>query len=502
MKAVNIYTLTRIEDSNSLKRFERQLSWRDHFLSIKPWEINGLKSLADELKSRNVSDCFFNFFYSFQIPKLGKEFDLLRISDDYIINIELKSTDMEDEKLKKQLEQGRYYLTVLGKTIRSYTYISSEERLVRLTNSGNLIESNFDQLINDLEKTKNSYEGDIEKLFKEDSYIISPLSDPERFLRRDYFLTSQQSDIKHSILKNISIYKSTDNNLSPIAPIQGFTGLPGTGKTLLLYDLAMELSEKQRVCILHFGSYPDEMKRLDRHLKRIDFFDCANIYNSSEALPNFNSYSAILIDEGHRLKEKLFKAIADSATILPIIISYDSEAAVSSDEKIHDKFFDIAKLSNIKSYNLTNRIRMNSEMSSFINCLCHPAKYRRRNAYPNISLRYANDELELEHFLKEFCNNNYTYIYDPYSDYSQNQYNNSISALTATCREFENVVMIIDEKFSYDEDGYLRCSCNPPDASRVRLLFHGLNRAKSRIGLILIENTEVFSNILNILQGN
>lgn len=30
------------------------------------------------------------FFYSFQIPKLGKEFDLLQIKDDQIVNIELE----------------------------------------------------------------------------------------------------------------------------------------------------------------------------------------------------------------------------------------------------------------------------------------------------------------------------------------------------------------------------------------------------------------------------
>ena len=33
------------------------------------------------------------FFYSFQVPRLGKEFDLLQIKDDQIVNIELKSGD-------------------------------------------------------------------------------------------------------------------------------------------------------------------------------------------------------------------------------------------------------------------------------------------------------------------------------------------------------------------------------------------------------------------------
>lgn len=43
------------------------------------------------------------FFYSFQIPRLGKEFDLLQIKEDQIINIELKSGVVSDEAIRRQL---------------------------------------------------------------------------------------------------------------------------------------------------------------------------------------------------------------------------------------------------------------------------------------------------------------------------------------------------------------------------------------------------------------
>ena len=43
------------------------------------------------------------FFYSFQIPRLGKEFDLLQIKDEQIVNIELKSGAVSDETIRKQL---------------------------------------------------------------------------------------------------------------------------------------------------------------------------------------------------------------------------------------------------------------------------------------------------------------------------------------------------------------------------------------------------------------
>ena len=43
------------------------------------------------------------FFYSYQIPRLGKEFDLLQIKEDQIINIELKSGVVSDEAIRRQL---------------------------------------------------------------------------------------------------------------------------------------------------------------------------------------------------------------------------------------------------------------------------------------------------------------------------------------------------------------------------------------------------------------
>ena len=143
------------------------------------------------------------FFYSFQIPRLGKEFDLLQIREDQIVNVELKSGAVSDEALRKQLIQNRYYLAVQGKTIRSYTYISSQNRLVRLTNHDRIVDADWEQLCADLRDGGKDYEGDVEELFQAELYLISPLTEPERFLNKEYFLTAQQRDIERQILKKI-----------------------------------------------------------------------------------------------------------------------------------------------------------------------------------------------------------------------------------------------------------------------------------------------------------
>lgn len=484
MKTVNIYALTRIERPEDLTRADRQLCGRGYFLKIKDWEIQGLKALTQHLYEMLDDVSCLNFYYSFTIPKLGKEFDLLRINADTVINIELKSRSISNERIKHQLQLNRDYLASLGRSIRSYTYLSNEDRLLRLSNSGNLIEADWDTLCRDITGQNDCIEDNIEQFFREEKYLISPLTDPERFLKGNYFLTSQQKDIKKQILGNI---RSPHNG---IMPMQGFMGLPGTGKTLLLYDIAMELSSgSRRVCILHFGSFPDEMKMLNERLKRIDFYHCSKL----KKLPALSGYSSILVDEGHRMEGNLLDELItlNKTEGLPVIISYDHEAIISPNERPQDTGELIEDLPSFIRYRLTNRIRMNSELSSYICCTMNYKGTHRMRSYPSVLVYYANNPDEADIILNDCIKRNFTFISD-----------NTL----ATCREFDKVVMQIDDTFYYDEDGFLRSrrsSETEKDAAHnVRRLFHGLNRAKSALSIIVVNNPEVFDILLSIAQGH
>ena len=490
MISENIYALTRITNPSKLRRLEKQMSERRYFLKIKGWEIRGLKSLTDHMLERISDISKFEFFYSFQIPKLGKEFDLLRLNEDTVINIELKSGDVSDEKIKKQLAQNRHYLGLLGRNIRSYTYISNSDRLLRLTNSGRLIESDFDSLCKDIIAQDNCYTDHLEKMFREEEFLISPLTDPDKFLRREYFLTSQQNDIKHKILNKIR-----EGGYS----IQGFTGLPGTGKTLLLYDIAMELSVRKRVCVLHFGSFPDEMMMLNERLKRIDFYHC----RSDVMLPDLSEYCAVLVDEGHRVRKNVLDELTGkcSESGIPVIFSYDKESAVVKEERELSKTEELEEIKGFIKHRLTNRIRMNSELSAFIHDIMVSDIAHRRSEYPSVSLSYANDEDEAKKLLSAYKKGGYIYIRREDKDIDPEDVSGEICAADATCREFDKVVMLIDKDYVYDEKGNLRSATDDGGESPVRLLFHGLSRAKLRIAVIVLDNEPVFETILHIISG-
>ena len=485
MIPINIYVLTRLDDTYNQERLERQLSSRSRFLKVKDWEIKGLKTLSERLHDVMDNATSLKFFYSFTMPKLGKEFDLLRISNDSVVNIELKSGIVSDEVIKRQLQQNRYYLSTLDRTMYSYTYISEADRLVRLTGGGRIIDSTWEDLADVLNKQQDCYEGHIEELFREDRYLISPLTDPLRFLRGDYFLTAQQRDIRNSILKDVL---DKPGVIKKEVSVHGFTGLPGTGKTL---------STDSKVCVLHFGSHEKELEHLDERLKRVDFYYCDN--HSGIGLRE--DYSAILVDEGHRLNADNLKDILDTADGLkaPVIISYDREDSIAYEERNHDGSELIESLADFHGYKLTNRIRLNSELSAFIAKLMFIGSNHRKE-FPSVSVAYSSDDSETAILVSDYIKQGYVYIYDEEINTSAATLDGCMEVSEATCREFDRVVMVINDLFAYDNNGYLRSVHD--DRPVVRDLFHGLSRAKDKIAVIVQDNEDVLNGILTILQGD
>ena len=455
MKSISIYTITRNQNIECVQKLERQLSGRTYFLKMREWELESMKALVRKLEVHMQDIHALRFFYSFQVPRLGKEFDLLQIKDDQIVNIELKSGKVSDEAVRKQLLQNRYYLSVQGKIIQSYTYISSQERLVRLNNHDHIVEADWDQLCLALQRQSKDYEGDIEALFQAEMYLFSPLTEPERFLNKEYFLTSQQKDIERRILDKIRKVKSG---------YFWFSGLPGTGKTLLLYDIAMKLSVHQKVCMIHCGETGKEWKILHDRLLRIAFLSDSQL----EECPDLKEYSAILVDEAHLLAVEELHRILELSEKHPVIFSSDDEDMISDEEMDRTMLREIEHLPDIQSFHLTNRIRTNAELSSFIQNMMHLPEKRTVRYYPHIQVVYANDDEEAGILLKGYQ---------------------------------DQLVFIIDERYYYDEKGYLREQRQKQqEPTAVRMLFHRLNEAREEFAIIVKRNEAVYEVLLELLQ--
>ena len=479
MKSISIYAVTRNQNIGQLQKLERQLSGREYFLKMRTWELESMRSLVRELEAHMDEVYALRFFYSFQIPRLGKEFDLLQIKDEQIVNIELKSGAVSDETIRKQLIQNRYYLSVLGRSIYSYTYISSQNRLVRLTNHDHIVEADWQQLCGLLKNKSADYGGEIENLFQAEMYLISPLTEPLKFLRKEYFLTSQQRDIKRQILKRIRTGHTG---------YYSFSGLPGTGKTLLLYDIAMKLSQKHKVCMIHCGEAGKKWEILHERLRRIDFWPDNQIKNPI----NLEDYSAILVDEAHLLSTEKLELLLECVKEQPVIFSSDVEDMISSKEIDRRGAHRIEHLPEIQIFRLTNRIRANAEVSSFIQNMMHLPTGKSQKGCPHIEVVYANDSIEAEKLIKNYKSQGYQYRKEPY-DANDN---------TTGQEHAEYLAVVLNDQYYYDEEGYLRSNKQGrKEMSDVRKLFHYLNQVKESLALVILENEEVYGRLLNLLQG-
>lgn len=383
MKSVSIYALTRKQNLSNLSRLECHLSERDRPLKVRAWEINSMRALVDQLEKYMPEVYRLRLFYSFQILRLGKEFDLLQVKENQIVNIELKSGAVSEDAIRRQLIQNRYYLSILGRPVRSYTYISSQNRLVRLTNHDHIVEAEWEQLCAELQEKSADFSGDLEDLFQAEWYLISPLTQPERFLKKEYFLTAQQKDIERQILKSIRIKRGGYYH---------FSGLPGTGKTLLLYDIAMKLSGRQMVCIIHCGASGQEWKRLHERLRRIVWVSDSQI----TAEMRLDEYGTVLVDEAHLLDKETLENIVEAAGKRPVIFTSDCEDQLSPEEVGQSVKLGIAKLPEIQTFRLTNRIRTNEEISSFVQNMMHIPDYKSGRRFPHVTVFYANDDQELQ----------------------------------------------------------------------------------------------------------
>lgn len=465
MKSVSIYALTRKQNLSNLSRLECHLSERDRPLKVRAWEINSMRALVDQLEKYMPEVYRLRLFYSFQILRLGKEFDLLQVKENQIVNIELKSGAVSEDAIRRQLIQNRYYLAILGRPVRSYTYISSQNRLVRLTNHDHIVEAEWEQLCAELQEKSADFSGDLEDLFQAEWYLISPLTQPERFLKKEYFLTAQQKDIERQILKSIRIKRGGYYH---------FSGLPGTGKTLLLYDIAMKLSGRQMVCIIHCGASGQEWKRLHERLRRIVWVSDSQI----TAEMRLDEYGTVLVDEAHLLDKETLENIVEAAGKRPVIFTSDCEDQLSPEEVDQSVKLGIAKLPEIQTFRLTNRIRTNEEISSFVQNMMHIPDYKSGRRFPHVTVFYANDDQEAANLIQDAKKQGYQHLLE--SEVAEKAY--------------DSVAIILDGNYFYDSKKYLRSK-----KRTVRNLFHQLNSAKEKLMLIVKDNEPFYAMLLGLL---
>jgi len=475
----------------------------DKMLNLANHEASTLAELCNILVSRNLPfDVFDGYYVGFSIKQISKEFDLLRFSDDLVVNIELKSALELDaskkiRKISTQMEQNCYYLKSICRTVLVYTYIENDSLYKYDPVNKKAIITDFSDIIANLTAQSVNYSIDPDKLFVPSNYLISPFNSTLRFIRDEYFLNGTQQNIKKDVLKSI-----TDNKQEYFC----ISANAGTGKTLLMYDIAKTTQRRDMsTVVIHCGKLNAGQERLNAefgwNIKSIRSITCTSISYQVQ-----KTTVAIFIDESQRIREYQLKMIIDRAMDLkiPIIFAYDKKQYLKGGETT-DIFnyltFNYPELTAVKK-TLTNKIRTNEEMASFITNLFNIGKSNSSLNYENVTIEYFDDFENAKRYMIYLCDNRgwrgITYT-------GSAHYTESISQVANICvtnahdvigQEFDKVVFVMDKNFRYGEDGKLQASTT--FYSVEGMLYQIVTRVVNELKIIVLDNPELYGKLLEI----
>ncbi|MFA8337803.1 ATP-binding protein [Burkholderia cenocepacia] len=489
-KCINIQSLLQASKSLPEESFKGFL--QHYGVEIKAAEIEDLRALVGVLSAlENGVQIFDKFYVGYKIPQIGKEFDLLRFGKELIVNIEIKKT-CTDEKIKKQLLRNRYYLSFIGRPFYAVTFVSDSKKFYFLQEDGSLavveagdvVKLLVSQVVNDAEIPDN--------LFNPSDFLVSPFNSTGKFLNGQYFLTHQQEEIKNKVIESVGAAKA--------AQFISIMGGAGTGKTLLIYDLAKEvINNKANPLIIHCGQLNGGHEELkDNGWQIVPIRDYRN--------RDLSKHGLIIVDEAQRIRSTQFDDIVNKITAANgyCIFSHDKLQTLANWEVKGEVSEKINSIPGIIQHTLSEKIRTNKEIAAFIKMLFYAKKTVPVPSNGNIELNYFNTTQDAKNYLDGLDRVKWEVLKFTPSQYDNEHHDNYANAASKTShqvigQEFDGVAVIIDEYFSYSEDGDLMYT-SPTYYLLDKMLFQNITRSRKRLNLVIINNEKLLNRCISILK--
>lgn len=178
---------------------------------------------------------------------------------------------------------------------------------------------------------------------------------------------------------------------------------------------------------------------------------------------------------------------------------------MSNAEKRNDIVNKIKAIPPDAEYTLSEKIRTNKELHSFIVCmknLNHRAK--KSMDYSNVELNYANTTQEAQSMLEYYRSKGYIFINYSKSNYEESPYSayaEDFDTHHVIGQEFDNIVMLMDSSFYYDENGVLQGIPHPnPDYLYPNLFYQGVTRVREKLAIIVVNAPDLFGKVVSIVK--
>lgn len=495
MKPVNLYEFSKsfVLSETPLTVYEKFNSKRDEAIQIKRKEIETIEKCIFALSDFVGLENWDGFYYSFSIPQISKEFDLLKLGDAIVLNLELKSEFTSNEKLLKQLVRNNYYLSHLDKKIIEIVYVA-DKNIFYLLEDNRLVEITVASVAKFINGIDNFYDDEIEVLFRPSQFLVSPINTPEKFINGNYFLTDHQEEIKSAIIKS-----TKDNKTFKFFQVVGGAG---TGKTLLIYDIAKQFSKILNVCVVHCAYLADGHDYLNKNLDKLEIISIKDLKDL-----HFDKYDGFIIDEAHRLYREQFQYICEKVKTLNkfCVFGMDGEQYLTKTEQKNNINEEVSKLERCEHYRLTAKIRTNKELADFIHILRNISIPVETKSFPNVKIIYADNYDYANRLIKSYEKQEYKYISFTPSTYVSHNIDKLLRAENThhvIGQEFDKVLMVINESFEYLEDGRLGAYEHPyPNYLFAQLLYQGLTRVREKLAIIILNNKTLFEKLLRAIDS-
>mgnify|MGYP000042160218 CR=1 FL=1 len=466
---------------------------------LKKHEIRNLHSFCDVVTAFGCDISNFDgYFVGYSINQIGKEFDLLRFGDDAVLNIEIKSELKVANKLTKilnQMKKNYYYLQFLNRSLYIYTYVENDGFYMYDRATDSVVQVDGQAVAEQMQRHTVNYSIDPDREFIPSNYLISPFNSTDKFIDGAYFLTTAQQRIKEEIFTELSVTPFMCFSISANA---------GTGKTLLLYDIAKSIMKAgNNITIIHCGILNDGHRQLMETYKwDIRAIKAVNMVTVDSIL---NNCAMLFVDEAQRIRSNQLELLVRTAMNkgIPIIFSYDVRQYLRDNEgrDIEEYLKEEFPSIRVSTKKLTTKIRTNKEMASFITNLFNIGKSQDYLNYNCVTIEYVSDMETLKSYICFLKTGGWiplTYTTssrepDPYDTLAEIDGKNAHNVIG---QEFSKVVFVMDQNFKYNDANKL--TAKKGYYSPEGMLYQIVTRVVDELKIIVLDNPELYLKLLEI----
>jgi len=496
---MNDFTLRQFLSLYKEKNINMEYVMSYHQMQVKPHELEDFGILCEEILKVINNDIDIDGWYLGTDIRVVPDFDVLRFTDEVITNIELKHTTFEStdkNRLMKKFKSQKHILQLFKIQFQNFVFFAENREFFYYELENDILKKISIQEFVKLSGTYyNSRENRIDDLTPKE-YLISPLDDMDNFFDGVYYLTHEQQSIVDKIISKNGIF--------------GVTGIPGSGKTLIAYDLLRRIDGNAKVLMIFCGKLREQHKEMETRFSSIKFLSTKDVEEET-----LNGYDYVILDESQRIYSEKFSLIRGwgerNAQDKTIVYFFDCEQILSPKDigiMLNSYFTTLQNDGKGEYLKLSENIRSNKYIASFVKQLQNLSKCPKNDIdilelRNKIEVRFFSNADSAKPWIKSLQKQGYSFIAptgDRYNIASVDEFIDVIYMNTHNVigSEVDYVVTYIDSNVYYSNRGILN-KANREYYHLEKEIYVNISRAREKLALAIIGNHDVYSAIMEVI---